>query len=311
MELRHLRYFVAVVDAGGVSAAAALLNISQPALSRQIRDLETEFGVSLFDRRAGRLILTARGEDLLARCRELLKGAESLRERARALRRGDVGIIRVGVAPLTLESLLPPFLARYGRDHPKVEVRLVEDSPSRLWARLERGELNLAISFPGHEGLGSRLLFPVFALGLMSTSHNFAKRTTLDVAELAGQPLLLPSHQYLTRQWFDTACRRDHLRPIVALESMAPHALIALAKVGYGIAIVPSHIPFDRRGLKAVRLTQRETVLGAWAAITWDPHRMQLPFVEQFVEELAIFAHRSYPGKEFASRNAHKSIPVQ
>jgi DNA-binding transcriptional LysR family regulator len=311
VELRHLRYFVAIVDAGGVSRAAAQLAISQPALSRQIRDLETQLGVSLFDRRAGRLLLTGGGEDLLARCRELLRGAESLRERAHALRRGDAGVIKVGVAPLTLESLLPPFLAHYQQDHPKVDVRLVEDSPSRLWARLERGELNLAISFPGHEGLGSRLLFPVLALGLMSAAHRLARRTSLDISELMGERLLVPGRQYLTRQWFDTACQRDHLRPIVALESTAPHALIALAKVGYGIAVVPSHTPFDRRDLRAIRLTQRGLALGAWAAISWDPHCFQPPFVAQFVEELTHYSRHAYPGREFAGRNAHKSMPVR
>ena len=311
MELRHLRYFAAVVDAGGVSRAAARLNISQPALSRQIRDLEAEFGVSLFERRSGRLVLTGCGEDLLARCRELLRGSESLRERAHALRQGDAGIIRVGVAPLTLESLVPAFLTHYQRRHPKVDVRLVEDSPSRLWARLERGELNLAISFPGHEGLGSRLLFPVFALALMSEDHRLGRRATVDVSELSGEPLLLPARQYLTRQWFDTACQRHHLRPVVALESAAPHALIALARVGYGTAIVPSHTPFDRRGLRAVRLTQHGTMLGAWAAITWDPHCFQPPFVKQFVDELAQYSPRAYPGKEFAGRNAGKSTLVR
>jgi LysR family transcriptional regulator, cyn operon transcriptional activator len=311
MELRHLRYFVAVVDAGGVSRAAARLNISQPALSRQIRDLETELGVSLFERRAGRLVLTGEGEDLAGRSRELLSGAESLRERAHALRSGDVGIIRVGVAPLTLQSLLPSFLAHHQRRHPRIDVRLFEDSPSNLWARLERGELSLAISFPGHEGLGSRLLFPVCALALMSPDHHLARRKTLEVDELADERLLLPGHQFLTRQWFDTACRRGHLRPNVALESATPHVLVALARVNYGIAIVPSHTPFDRRDFRAVRLVQRGTVLGAWAAVAWDQHRFQPPFVERFVEELVQHARRAYPGKDVAGRDAFKSMPTR
>src|SRR5579863_7054994 len=118
MELRHLRYFVTVADSGGISRAAERLNISQPALSRQIHDLELDLGVSLFDRRAGRLVLTGEGGDLLARSREVLKGAGLLRDRAQALRDGEAGIVRVGVAPLTLESLLPPFLVRYLPHHP-------------------------------------------------------------------------------------------------------------------------------------------------------------------------------------------------
>ncbi|MBI3825610.1 MAG: LysR family transcriptional regulator [Candidatus Rokubacteria bacterium] len=309
MELRHLRYFVAVADAGGVSRAAARLNISQPALSRQIRDLETELGLSLFDRRGGRLVLTGEGEDLLARGRQLLTDADSFRERAGALRGGDAGILRVGVAPLTLESLLPPFLIRHQRRHPGIEVRLAEDSPSRLFARLERGELSLAVSFPGHEGLGSRLLFPLCALAVMSVDHRLGRRATLDVAEVAKERLLLLSRQFLTRQWFDTACQRAHLRPKVLLESTAPHALIALARVGYGIAIVPSHTEFDRRGLRTAPLVQRGKALGAWAAITWDPHRFQPPFVERFVDELAAYSRRSYPGRGLMRGRILTSIP--
>ena len=94
MELRHLRYFVAVSDAGGVSRAALGLNISQPALSRQIRDLEAELGVSLFERRTGRLVLTGEGEELLARSRELLSDAESLRERASSRSASPAGATR-------------------------------------------------------------------------------------------------------------------------------------------------------------------------------------------------------------------------
>ncbi len=309
MELRHLRYFVAVVDAGGVSRGAGRLNISQPALSRQIRDLEAELGVALFERRAGRLVLTGEGEDLLDRGRNLLTRADSFRERAQALRGGDAGIIRVGVAPLTLESLLPPFLMRYQHRHPRVEVRLTEDSPNRLWVRLERGELSLAISFPGHEGLGSRLLFPLCVLGVMSPGHRLARRATLDVAELAEERLLLLSRQFLTRQWFDTACQRAHLRPRVALESTAPHALIALARVGYGLAMVPSHTELDRRRLRATPVVERGTVLGAWAAIAWDPHRFQPPFVERFVDELAEYSKHSYPGKGLVRGRILVSVP--
>ncbi len=297
MELRHLRYFVAVADAGGVSRAAARLNISQPALSRQIRDLEVELGVALFDRAGGRLVLTGEGEDLLVRGRQLLADAAALGQRAAALRGGDQGIIRVGVAPLTLEALLPRFLVRHQRRHPGIEVRLVEDSPSRLWAGVERGELTFAVSFPGHEGLGSRLLFPVCALAVMSYDCHLVRRATVDVADVTRERLLLPRSNFLTRQWFDTACRRAHLRPNIALESAAPHALIALARVGYGIAIVPSHTPFDPRGLRTAALVQQGKALGAWAAIAWDPNRFQPPFVQRFVEELTTYSRRSHPNR--------------
>jgi LysR family transcriptional regulator, cyn operon transcriptional activator len=294
MELRHLRYFVGIADAGGVSRAATRLNVSQPALSRQIRDLESELGVALFDRRGGRFVLTGEGEDLLVRGRQLLAEAAAFGQRAAALRGGDQGIIRLGVAPLTLEALLPPFLVRHQRRHPGIEVRLIEDSPSRLWAGVERGELTFAVSFPGHEGLGSRLLFPVCALAVMSSDRRPARRATIEVADVTRERLLLLRPNFLTRQWFDTACRHAHLRPTAAIESAAPHALIALARVGYGVAIVPSHTPFDSRCLRSAVLVQQGKALGAWAAIAWDPNRFQAPFVQRFVEEFTAYCRRSH-----------------
>jgi LysR family transcriptional regulator, cyn operon transcriptional activator len=299
---------VAVADAGGISRAAARLNVSQPALSRQIHDLERELSVSLFDRRGRRLVLTPEGEDLLERGRQLITDTESFRARARALRGGDAGIIRVGVAPLTLESLLPPFLVRHHRRHPAVEVRLVEDSPGRLLDKVESGEISVAVSFPGHEGLGSHLLFPTCVVGVMAENHRLARRSTLEVSELHDERLLLLGREFLTRQWFDGACRRAHLRPRVVLESRAPHGLIALARVGYGIAVIPSHTEFVSRGLRVAPLTQDGTALGAWAATSWDPHRFQPPFVTRFVEELAAHARSAYPGKGLVGPRVFRSI---
>jgi hypothetical protein len=81
--------------------------------------------------------------------------------------------------------------------------------------------------------------------------------------------------------------------------------------VGYGIAIVPSHTEFDRRGLWAAPLVQHGKALGAWAAITWDPHRFQPPFVERFVEELAAYSRHSYPGRGFARGRILTSIATR
>src|ERR1043166_7495561 len=106
MNFRHLRAFVTIVDAGGFARAADRLNLSQPALSRQIHALEGELGVLLFDRIGRRAQLTSEGEDLLRRSRRLLAEADSLGERARLLKAGDTGIPRVGATPQGIENLL-------------------------------------------------------------------------------------------------------------------------------------------------------------------------------------------------------------
>src|SRR5215475_3973892 len=120
MDLRHLRAFSAIVETGGFARAAAQLNLSQPALSRQIHALETELGVPLFDRIGRAVQLTSEGEDLLLRSRHLLTEVESLGERARALKAGQTGVLRVGTTPQAIESLLVDFLACYQARHPGV-----------------------------------------------------------------------------------------------------------------------------------------------------------------------------------------------
>jgi DNA-binding transcriptional LysR family regulator len=108
MDLRHVRTFVTVAELGTVSKAALHLRIAQPALSRQISDLEKELGLKLFDRVGRRLLLTGEGEQLLRDCRGLLNYATGVSERAQDLRRGDVGVLKVAATPLHMQ----------GGDHP-------------------------------------------------------------------------------------------------------------------------------------------------------------------------------------------------
>src|SRR5262245_43007015 len=133
MELRHLRYFVSVADAASVSKAALHVHICQPALSRQIRDLETELGVRLFDRVGRRIRLTAEGEDLLRESRDVLAHAASLVERARSLVTGGAGVLRVGASPQAMQSVLAGFLPKFKRARPGVDVRLREEGGIRLY----------------------------------------------------------------------------------------------------------------------------------------------------------------------------------
>jgi len=293
MDLRHLRAFVAVVDAGGFARAAVRLNLSQPALSRQIRALEDELDVRLFDRIRRRVQITAEGDDLLRRARGLLTDADSIGERARALKGGQAGVLRVGATPQAMETLLAGFLPRYRRGHPRVEVHLVEDGGLRLITRLERGDVHLALTASGDARFRRRLVAPLHVLAVLPKSHRLGRGRVLEIAELADEPLLLPRRDFASREWFDTACQVAHLRPRILLESGAPATLVALAQAEYGIAIVPSNVRIPPGGLRAVALVQRGTPIGRWLSLVWDPRRFLAPYAEQFVEELVGYARRA------------------
>ena len=301
MNFKHLRSFVTIADAGGFARAANRLNLSQPALSRQIRALEIDLSVRLFDRIGRRVQLTSEGEDLLRRSRRLLAEADSLGERARMLKAGDTGILRIGATPQVIENLLAQFLTRYRRRHPGVEIHLVEDGGVRLNSRLERGDVHLVLMATGGR-FESRPLYPMHALATLSPMHRLARRAVLEIADLADEPLLLLWRDFGSREWFDAACNVAHIQPRVLLESSAPHTLIALAATGYGIAIVPSNAQVPRGTVRAVPLIHRGVSVGKWAIIAWDSERFVAPYAAQFVEEIVAHCRRDYPGRDLIRR---------
>ena len=126
MDLRQLRTFVTVAEAGTISKAASRLRTAQPALSRQIMGLEAELGLRLFDRLGRRVMLTRQGAEFLEDCRDALRHIGALTERARLLRGGNVGTLTVAASPQIVEGVLSTFLQVFAQSFPDVHVILVE-----------------------------------------------------------------------------------------------------------------------------------------------------------------------------------------
>jgi len=300
MDLRGLECFVGVAEHLHFSRAAERLKISQPALSRQIKRLEGEFGARLFDRVSRRVALTVAGEELLARARSLLQDAESLRTRARDLSGGSTGVLRVGATPQTLESLVSQLLTRYRRTCPKVEVQLVEDGAASLLDQIDRGLVNVAIAaLPKGTMLQGRVLFPLGVLAIVPATHRLSRRRNVEVTDLVDEPLLLLRKGFMTRQLFDGACQVAHVTPRVVLESGSPHCLLSLVEGGHGIAIIPSTVRLVvvRHGVLALQQEGRQ--LGLWMSVIWDPRRYVPPAARIFIEEAHRFTRRQYPGRGF------------
>ena len=120
----------------------------------------------------------------------------------------------------------------------------------------------------------------------------------LEITELAGESLLLLRRDFASRVVFDTACHIARVKPRVILESAAPHTLLALARTGNDVAIVPSnvHIPSSVRVLP---LVHRGASIGGWTAVAWHQQRYLAPYAEQFIDELVAYCRQNYPGREF------------
>lgn len=302
MNLRHLRAFATVAATGGFGRAADRLHLSQPALSRQIHALEAEFGVPLFGRIGRSVQLTSEGEDLLRRTQRLLADADSLGERARSLKAGDTGILRIGATPQVIENLLADFVTEYRDRHQGVEVHLVEDGGVRLLSRLERRDVHLAMTVAIGAPFQHRQLYPMHLLAALSRTHRLGRRAMLEIAELADEPLLLLQREFGSREWFESACGMADIRPHVLMESAAPHTLVALAAVNYGIAILPSNARVPRGMVRAVPLVHRGASVGRWAHIAWDPRLFLAPYAEQFIDEMVVYCRRNYPGRDLIRR---------
>jgi DNA-binding transcriptional LysR family regulator len=309
-----LRTFVAVAELGTVSKAAVHLRIGQPALSRQISDLQQELGLRLFDRVGRRLVLTAQGEELLTDCRRVLTDLDAVRERADVLRRGDSGVLKIAAPPHTLESVLSRFLPEYAERFPNVHVELTEALGPEQTTMLERGEVHLGIRLdPGVDPrFDGRVLPAAEALAVSAASLELGNAGVINVERLASYPLLL-LNGYSIRRLFDAACRLAKVKPKIRLESRAPHTLLALAEAGQGVAIVPSLQRTDRYKVRIARVTHRGKPIREQVAIQWDRRRPLPPYAATFCEDLTKYMHMvlpiTQPTKTKKADGRGKSLP--
>ena len=297
MELRHLRYLVAVADTGTFSQAAAQLRITQPALWRQVRDLERELGVPLIERVGRRARVTSAGEGLLLRSRALLADVDRLVDHARAVRGGDIGSLSVAASPQVIQNVLAPFLTRYLKSREQIDVHLLEEGGVRALARVESGEAHVAVAIrPANDHLDGRLLFPVRVLAAVPPGHRLARRTTIDVTDLQDERVLLLRRGFGAREMFDAACRLAHVHPRLLLDAGDPQSLISVAEAGRGIAIVPSTVALKGRRVRVAPLLHARESLGVWGWVVWNPDRFLPAFAHSFIDGLVAYTRRTYPG---------------
>jgi DNA-binding transcriptional LysR family regulator len=289
MDLKRLRTFVTVAELGSVSKAAVRLRVAQPALSRQLMDLEQELGLSLFDRTGRGLVLTRDGEQLVQNSRGVLSQVAFLTDRARVLRGGNAGLLKVAASPQIIEGVLSKLMPRYRRSYPNVQVKLSEAVGRDQLILLERGEVDISIGLlsavQAEERFAAYELPAVEILAACHPRHPLARRSkTIEIDRLARYPLLLLDSTYAFRKSFDAACRLAGLEPNVVMESRAPHTLLALAEVGDGVAIIQTAVPVMRYKLRLVRITYRHKPIRLPMAAIWDKRRTLPKYARAYFE---------------------------
>jgi DNA-binding transcriptional LysR family regulator len=197
VELRHLRYFVAIAEEQSFSRAAERVWVAQPGLSTQIRRLETELGVRLFERHTRGVRMTQAGEVFLERARVALAAAETAAATGRDLEAGVVGRVRLGVATEARTGLVSGLLHRFSSERPGVELTVLEAYSGTLWRDLRDGRLDALVAPTGHASvdLRTRELGPEPWVVLIGTGHRLAGIGPVAAEDLDGERVALTGHR--------------------------------------------------------------------------------------------------------------------
>src|ERR1700744_1570471 len=248
MEMRHLRYFVAVAEELHFTRAALRLNIAQPPLSQQIRALEAELGAQLFLRTRRSVALTDAGQALLVRAREMLAAAQSLPGELQRVARGGVGVLRIGFAStLPLTKVLRDVVADHRRTHPDVALNLREMHSQQQFDGLLRGELDVGLvryNESAPEGIRLVVLRRDPLRLVVPASHRFARRKSVAIAEWRDEPFIgFPGDAGTGTgpgPLLRPLCAQAGFEPRIAQEAREATTQIGLVAAGLGIAVLPA-----------------------------------------------------------------------
>lgn len=256
LEIRHLRYFLAVAEAGSFSRAADRLGISQPSVSQQMRDLEAALRISLFQRRGKRILLTPRGLIFQEHARGLLRQLENLLDELSSEPQKLRGVLRLGIVPFLDVALAPQLLGSFVAKHPGITITVQEISSSDIETALEEGRMDVGLGFLTRYSPNlryERLCGDHFVL-IVPEAHPWAKRRVVPLSELHQQRLVQLPHSFIVRHMTDDICRKHQVRPRTVAEISSIEALLrSLGPLKAG-ALLPSVALSGKTGLKAIAL---------------------------------------------------------
>ena len=282
MELRHLRYFLSVAEAQNFTSASKKLRVAQPALSRQIHDLEEELGVTLLERSSRGARLTAAGESFLQETRAVLQRVEEATAVARAFATGERGELHVGYAPSPTVELLPRALHAFHGEASGVRVVLHDQTSEEMLRGLHDGKLDVALMvrpMPREQrGLTFHALASYPFCVAVPPRHPLARAKLVELTTLIGKPLVSYSRREYPeyQEWLDELFAPTGQAPIISEEHDSVTSLITAIEAGRGLALVPSILACmagPRLRLREINPAPAPLIVG----VACHPKRMTTP----------------------------------
>ena len=242
MNLRDLRYLIALAELRHFGKAAEACFVSQPTLSTQIRKLEEELGVVLVERAPRKLMLTAAGQDVVLRARRIVAEVEQMKESARRSQDPEAGSLRLGVFPTLGPYLLPHVVPQLRERFPQLELLLIEEKSDVLLARLREGKLDATLlALPLHDDqLHAEWLFDEPFVLAAPRQHALASRTSLAMAELSDETLLLLEDGHCLREQALDVCRLSGAQERTGFRATSLETLRQMVAAGVGVTLLPA-----------------------------------------------------------------------
>ena len=293
MELRHLRYFIGIIENEGYREASRVLHVAQPALSQTVIDLEEEIGTPLLVRGPKKITLTPAGKAFFKEAKNAVRQAERAVNAARRAAKEVHGSLSIGFIPGTAQHFLPELLKTFKETHPQAEVNVHGLIPSAQLEMLEKGDLDVALTRDfvrrQESHLSSRPIFQVPLMAVLPETRA-TENGSLTIASLAAEPLVLLERNEAPAL-FDSIlnlCQDEGFIPKMISQTPLAETIVTLVKAGEGIAIVPmcAHV-FVCDGLKRARIhpdSVQVNMVAAWA--TASPSIVLREFLSFLTEQI-------------------------
>ncbi|HZG85853.1 LysR family transcriptional regulator [Paenibacillus sp.] len=276
MDIRHLQYFAAVARENSFTKAAEALHVTQPTLSKMVRQLETELNAELFDRSGKKIRLTDAGETVYRSALRVLSSLDDMTaelDDVLLLRKGQ---IRLGLPPMIGSRFFPAIMERFHERYPDIGFQLFEQGGKAIEANVRGGELDVGVVLLPVENREWFELQPLWEDELtvvVPPSHPLAPRERLALRELAGESFLLFPEPFTLHHTVKRACRNAGFEPNVVLETSQWDFMTGMVSAGFGIALLPRNIgeTLDPSRFRAIPL--REPAISWNLAVIWSKER--------------------------------------